>query len=1367
MGWFESVKEALSTAGQAVSDIAKEVTTLGKAETQTFDTGKIQEAQDVAKQVVSDIGKEITTLGKAETATFDAGTIQKVQTKARELVSGAGDTVSDIGKKAVEIKEKVTPWHGEAGETLISEVTERIEPLVTKAKETIESVKEKLAPVGEVSIRGRELTSKNAEEISTYAAGVAEKYKIDPKVARETTAIIYEALGRLPDEVTWKYFSPEVEEIEISGVGDLVRNAQMMETLEDYVDIGKYKKDVEVLNAELAGLPKDIQARVDEYSRGVEAVGSKWADKIDDEGVFTGTEEEYREYSSEIDGLNNILSAEEISALDDYVKSYERFERDWKYSQPLVDEYYARSLAASEKFEELSMWQKVQYQALKEPGEFAKTVGISLIPVYGTVKYWDAMPGWAKGASVAGDILFIIPIVGQISSGIKGGLSFARAIGRAAKTAVVSPIMPFIHPIAGFKTMIAPIETLVRGRKLPHSVIWRGTYGPHAISKVDVGASPLVTREAMAEISRLATKGRPAKATAVGRLIEFSPTGLQDVVGQVTIHSTSHISSPGEAFLVVMRGKEPALYTAPVGYYGRLGEAPVAVSKVGEELGTIAKGGKIVSKGEEIGGIIEKAKVLDLRGKKLGEFIDGAVVSEGEVVGRVAERGMVLDKAGEIIGYFPSGTEIVNIYGMKVGKLTSRPGYMMIATRGVQELPEYVMSARTMKEMEERFFELVRAGQIDKNKLFEVSKQWKNWMELENEYVAGARLVPVLDREGRPVVYWTRGVGGERISVPYLQEVSTDWFKGGLNTARELSKQEAKVIRNVNLSRVKNIPSTAGECLEDWLRAHPDATLYGGIVDYTQIRRVRIPTDLDLAFPNPSKAANELSDIIRRESTFSTRVVETPYGVAVEVFKDGIWKKAIDIHPSIPKELPYGLRAGKTVNIGGIDVETLGSQLTRKFVESVEDWDKNPLRFRDIAEELLKSGGKETRVGLEEFIGGIGAKPFTKIQLAELKARGVYNTIRDIFKKELTVSERYGKLTAVAPDLVDNFGRVIRTEGELARAAAALRTPALGSAARVALNNRIEVLRAEYNRACQRLQDGLTDRFAPERAERLPERAERERVERPKIERPERPERPELARVEQPEIERPERPEIVRTPEVPRVERPPEVPRVPRPPRPPEVPRGPRPPEVPRVPRPPEVPEVPRVPQPPKPPEVLLWPVEEEEKKRIEIPAGSITWRQGMLKVGGELRPVWKYIPPPFDQPKPITLLAPPAGAVRVEMRTPKETVQMVGEPSGPVPERISVDLGIADIYVTNFGRNIEYKGKGLETVVGKRIMLPEKGMSISGEVPPGRRWVSPKRLEKYTERELGIEEERAAKKLKNNRLVSKETIPEMLEIFK
>ena len=60
----------------------------------------------------------------------------------------------------------------------------------------------------------------------------------------------------------------------------------------------------------------------------------------------------------------------------------------------------------------------------------------------------------------------------------------------------------------------------------------------------------------------------------------------------------------------------------------------------------------------------------------------------------------------------------------------------------------------------------------------------------------------------------------------------------------------------------------------------------------------------------------------------------------------------------------------------------------------------------------------------------------------------------------------------------------------------------------------------------------------------------------------------------------------------------------------------------------------------------------------------------------------------------------------------------MIGKTTAIVPESISVDLGIVDAFITNRGRNIEFRGKGEETDVGERLPSTTQGMSVDGAYP-------------------------------------------------
>jgi hypothetical protein len=117
------------------------------------------------------------------------------------------------------------------------------------------------------------------------------------------------------------------------------------------------------------------------------------------------------------------------------------------------------------------------------------------------------------------------------------------------------------------------------------------------------------------------------------------------------------------------------------------------------------------------------------------------------------------------------------------------------------------------------------------------------------------------------------------------------------------------------------------------------------------------------------------------------------------------------------------------------------------------------------------------------------------------------------------------------------------------------------------------------------------------------------------------------------------------------------------------------------------------------------------------IPDGSVVWAMGeMLQGRGKgrvLSPVWKYIPPEDfgTGAKPRTLYAPPIGATNTGSRTPRDTIQVIGDGSG-IPDGISVDLGWTDITIHR-GSEISFTGGGRKTNIGTRMNSNTQGMSI------------------------------------------------------
>lgn len=91
---------------------------------------------------------------------------------------------------------------------------------------------------------------------------------------------------------------------------------------------------------------------------------------------------------------------------------------------------------------------------------------------------------------------------------------------------------------------------------------------------------------------------------------------------------------------------------------------------------------------------------------------------------------------------------------------------------------------------------------------------------------------------------------------------------------------------------------------------------------------------------------------------------------------------------------------------------------------------------------------------------------------------------------------------------------------------------------------------------------------------------------------------------------------------------------------------------------------------------------------------------------------------PPYTAKKPLWSKLPPKGA-RVGGRTPAETIQII-KPSGREPKRLSIDLGVTDIFIKGGSKGvrptIEFRGHGMKTDVGTRIPGPETGLSLDDE---------------------------------------------------
>jgi hypothetical protein len=830
-----------------------------------------------------------------------------------------------------------------------------------------------------------------------------------------------------------------------------------------------------------------------------------------------------------------------------------------------------------------------------------------------------------------------------------------------------------------------------------------------------------------------------------GRL-KFSGTGLQGILRQispegkpieVTLTSTPYGPEfTGAGVKVGEKGAEPILFTStetPLGFafQSATGKMPLYVYKGNNLLGTIIvdDAGRLVvadMSGYKIGEVAEGSVIKDIKGKTFGIWRDGQIYKDWKAVEPIKAKpvksglimtedpaligkyyagqkeydqatkalltinkdGMLIDDAGKVVkeakpkavALFPEGTEISSLKtGQTIGEIKAQPTFAIIYNKGVQELPQWAAEAKTMDEMESRAWQLFKSGKYSGD-LYEGFKQYAIFMENEGALPKDTVIIPVLDDEGKAVMLWTRAPSGKKIQVPMMQLASKDWFERSLGLTRELSGKPTTfkpfTTASEALENVKNFPRESAEALASYMRANnKEAGWYGGIVEGLGTE------DIDIFAINPKKTAQEIYQVLKDSAKSNRQVsllMDKDSGV-IRMLKDGVDVKVVEIHPlsGLKGSVAPGLKPFETSIIDGVQVQTPQSQLTKLFQRMSEEFGgKGYARWNRLARAM---GGD---VDL-----GIGAKPPTLKQLAELKARGIWNTVRDIFVQGLSKEMRLTNAEKVAPDLGADTKALLQLEDRLAEAERVYRTTLTAAgrdaAAIVKAREVFDRIDAQYREQRIDLQDRMLtralvlDRISRELPREVSEEAYRNLIEYSAFgERTRGLGREETAaREERAErIERAERP--LREERVERAER---TERAERPLREERAER-----EV-RAERTVRAERIERPPNPPRPPKSPVPLKKESETQRREEKgrefAGAITWRQGAL--GRPPKGVWYAVKAPYSGIEDVGVFIgePPPDAQIVEGGA-KSAFRSIQAITGNPPKKLKIDLGFQDILI-------------------------------------------------------------------------------------
>lgn len=717
------------------------------------------------------------------------------------------------------------------------------------------------------------------------------------------------------------------------------------------------------------------------------------------------------------------------------------------------------------------------------PSGFIGEIALSSIPIYGTMREFNRGEyGWGF-VSMAADMLALRPAVAAVSEAVKRGATVADIAKMAAKNIIMAPVDIVRNPVKAVKLLADPLEIITDLKRLPIHSTWRGQYSAQmSMAKVTAGMTDeaaFATMQAMQEVVTRATAGESNIIVPIkGGLgyITYNPSELNKVFVNYAGHSTPFgLDIMGKGMTITDDG----LFTSPehildFSFQSATGKSPMyIVNKKGDMVGTLAEGGKVLNgtgkNAQEIGQIANGVQIMGIDGKPLGTLLDGnkIVDKNGNVIAEITERGIVssdpvvigkyyegqpyiannkvlgtwqkngtiLDEAGKlvpppkdlsrIVGYVDEGTNIVGVDGKTIiGATQQSPVFVMIATNGVQELPEAAKNAQSLKEFEKIMWEAVRDGEHG-NKLYPVYKQYANWIEFEGNLPSGTNLIPVVDKKGNPFVMHTRDLTGRRIDIPVMQIVQDDWFEVARKIT-DVAAGEASKLKPGNPRKLfKEILGSdkAADEVMAWVKKN-DGHLIGSGVEQIFSDGAIKAKDLDIAVANPPKQVEELLEIIKRNSKYEVRLGGSMEGNAViERLKGGIWQKVIDLDPLefATEELKIatkdpGVFITKTPEfkiVDGIKVMSPESQLY--------------MIFDRMAKKGFADKGYARWERLSRFVGaqpdkiGIGAKPPTAAALIKLKIQGEYNMLKDIFVPGLI---KYENIPEAAK--LDKIGKTLK-----------------------------------------------------------------------------------------------------------------------------------------------------------------------------------------------------------------------------------------------------------------------------------------------------------------------------------------------------
>lgn len=168
-------------------------------------------------------------------------------------------------------------------------------------------------------------------------------------------------------------------------------------------------------------------------------------------------------------------------------------------------------------------------------------------------------------------------------------------------------------------------------------------------------------------------------------------------------------------------------------------------------------------------------------------------------------------------------------------------------------------------------------------------------------------------------------------------KVVYDWYMKVIDEASDY-RVPKEMIRDVNLAEVESIPQVSANALKQtlWTTYKNDIEIHGSFADWLQTKGIKgakpaadidinISTKSSLTVPELQKTL--LDDITNTYGANNVRIK----GAAIEVYLEGKWTKALDIHKEGTfGEMAYQWKPKEPMEIDGVKIQSLNEQIYRR-----------------------------------------------------------------------------------------------------------------------------------------------------------------------------------------------------------------------------------------------------------------------------------------------------------------------------------------------------------------------------------------------------------------------------------------------------